>query len=373
MIVFSQIGFIIAVFILAVGTAWAHWRGAGDFTVFYEAWRLVLDGKGLSIYHATPDRFLYAPGFAWLFSPLGLLPKTVALAVWSTFKALAVGLVVRGLARIMNVPIGLVAWGVVGAARPVLIDMQYGQVNLLVMAAGAWALLTHFQASRPRSREVFVAWLVLGIAAASKLLLLPLALVPFISFDNGGAKIPASRLRRERAGLLTGFLLVLLAPVITEGIRATWGLHELWMDALVGRGLPLESHNQSFTALLHRYFSGMETHVIARGTQLTALGGSWLPRGTINLLSVAWTFITMGGLLAWLMQGPTGSPHGKRSPARWLAVAVAMSVLPAHLVWKPYFVLGIPVIAVAIVDGFKDLERDVGIWRFVALILTFLR
>ena len=67
-------------------------HGAPDFTVFYTAWHLVLEGRGAEIYRESPDRFLYAPGFAWLLSPLAWLPRSAALAIWCFAKAAVAGL-----------------------------------------------------------------------------------------------------------------------------------------------------------------------------------------------------------------------------------------------------------------------------------------
>ena len=91
-----MLGVFAASLVVAMGTLWAFQRGANDFTVFYHAWQMVLDGRGALIYHfqETPDRFLYAPGFAWLLSPFGLLPRSVALAIWCFAKAAVIGYLV---------------------------------------------------------------------------------------------------------------------------------------------------------------------------------------------------------------------------------------------------------------------------------------
>src|SRR5690349_12798232 len=68
------------------GLSRAFVRGGKDFAVFYEAWRLVTLGRGIDVYRVSPDRFLYSPGFAWLFSPLGFLPREIALAIWNGAK-----------------------------------------------------------------------------------------------------------------------------------------------------------------------------------------------------------------------------------------------------------------------------------------------
>src|SRR4051812_37737280 len=68
------------------GISRAFLKEGGDFSVFYKAWRLVVEGRGLEIYRESPDRFLYAPGFAWALSPLGYLDREFALVLWSAAK-----------------------------------------------------------------------------------------------------------------------------------------------------------------------------------------------------------------------------------------------------------------------------------------------
>src|SRR5271167_1673575 len=94
----ARAGVPLVAFLAALGTFWAYQRGGHDFDVFYFAWKLVLQGRGLEIYNNSPDRYLYAPGFAWVFAPLGLLPKSLALAVWSFLEAWVLALMIRAFA-----------------------------------------------------------------------------------------------------------------------------------------------------------------------------------------------------------------------------------------------------------------------------------
>ncbi|MFM6963761.1 MAG: hypothetical protein ACKOWJ_05825, partial [Micrococcales bacterium] len=45
--------------------------------------------------------------------------------------------------------------------------------------------------------------------------------------------------------------LVILAPFFFEGFRQGFSLYGSWREAVVARGVPQESHNQSFPALLY--------------------------------------------------------------------------------------------------------------------------
>lgn len=334
---FSYFGLIAAGVLVGVGTLWAFDRGGHDFSVFFAAWRLVVGGHGSEIYHATPDRFLYAPGFAWILAPIAYLPKKLALAIWCLGKAAALGYLIREFSfRIRGsnsvLSLGICGWAVMWVARPLLIDFQYGQVNLFVLTASLWALFEHFGRLRAPSRR-FLSWFVFGIAAVSKLFPLPLALVPW--FVNAG--ISKKDLMRERLALGLGILTALFLPMVSEGFSGCIKLLLEWKGALVSKGLPLESHNQSFIAFLHHYFSGVPTQVLSHGPRPVTLGGPWFSDEVIQLLGVAWILLIAGFLLAWIMVGST-----KRDPLSWIAIAIAALILPSHLVWKPYFIMGLP-------------------------------
>ncbi len=157
---FSKIaGAGLAALVIAVGTAWAFERGAKDFSVFYEAWRLVLTGHGSDIYRVSPDRFLYAPGFAWLLSPLGLLPRNISLLIWCLMKAAVVAFVALSFGGTLES-----LWAVVLLARPLLIDFQYGQVNTLILGACVAALMSHHSRSQSHVKDTAL-WGLCSIAA----------------------------------------------------------------------------------------------------------------------------------------------------------------------------------------------------------------
>jgi hypothetical protein len=342
----SQLGIATAAVLAATGTYWAFTRGGGDFAVFHHAWALVASGRGSEIYTNNPDRFLYAPGFAWALAPLGWLPRSYALALWCLWKAWVLAWILRAYGRELTrgtAKAGAAALGVLIVAKPLLIDFQYGQVNLLIAGACTWALLGHFSAGHEESgsgasgsRWDVVRWGLLSMAAFGKVYPLALLAVPFIVTQG----IPAERLRRERIGLVAGLLLMFMLPLFTEGFAGTWELMTSWRTALLSRGLPLESHNQSFSALIHHYFSGIPTSVLSLGGAIE-LGQSVFSLETITWLTLAWTFLGLGMTAGWLV---AGSNH---PPLRWSAVAIGLLIVPSHLVWKPYFVMGLPLAILA--------------------------
>ncbi|MCM2322744.1 MAG: DUF2029 domain-containing protein [Oligoflexia bacterium] len=339
----SLLGLFVAGLIFSLGTWRAFERGGADFSVFFEAWRLVLGGRGEDIYRVSPDRFLYAPGFAWLLAPVALLPRGLALALWCLAKAAVVGLVIRGLgSRLFRgsklAAAGMAAWGVVLLARPFVIDLQYGQVNLFIMGACVWALLVHCdpRASRPAT---VLSWALLTFAALAKVFPLPLLLVPWLS-TAGASPV---KLRRERLSVILAAGVVLLLPLVSQELDGVLALYREWHGALLSKGLPLETHNQGFAAFLNRFFTAQPVHVIAAGPEgYFRFGWPLLSGATVALLSTAWTLLTMGALVAWLLA------PGARPAATWIGVAVAALILPSHLIWKPYFVVFLPLAVVLV-------------------------
>jgi hypothetical protein len=200
-------------------------------------------------------------------------------------------------------------------------------VNVFILAGSVWALLSYF-ASRPSRTEISISWFVLGIVAISKLFALPLLLLPWF-------RPRAQVTRRAQVFSILGFIAAATVPVLTLGISGAFNLFLAWREALISKGLPFESHNQSFIALLDHYFTTDPTHIIALGWKWIVLGHSLLSMQAITELSLAWAFIFMGALLAWIVCAQTDT-------LRWIAVAIALLFVPSYLVWKPYFVLGYP-------------------------------
>lgn len=349
----ALLGLFVASVIVSIGTFWAFQRGADDFTVFYAAWKHILQHEPMEIYRVSPDRFLYAPGFAWILAPLAWLPRNVALALWCFSKAALIGSMVRAFAQRTNsknsvYAAGIAAWGVLMVARPLLIDFQYGQVNLLILSACVWALLRHSD-SRESSVQDFLSWLLAAFAAVAKLFPLPLLIIPFFVTSFRNTRLSSRKLNSERLGLLVGVVIAVFVPIISVGWDGWLNLMQQWRVALVERGFPLESHNQSFGAFLEHYTSGIPTEIIAQHRKQLSLGWGLFSSGTIQLLSAAWSLFFAGMILTWILAKPASIDlRQERSRDRWIAVIVGLLVLPSHLVWKPYFVMGLPAAMIAV-------------------------
>ncbi|MFZ9594515.1 MAG: glycosyltransferase family 87 protein [Bdellovibrionia bacterium] len=410
-------GFLVCSGILALGIAQAYWRGAPDFSVFYQAGRLVLEGRGLEIYRVSPDRFLYGPGFAWLFSPIAVFPRPWALALWCAAKVMVCVGMAWGLGQAYQrksplrdggVFWGLLFWSCVFIARPLLIDFYYGQVNLMVLGACVWALLRHHEdheghlghpghpgheewvigsarssslgalsgassqisahpswsgeskAPLQESIKDGLSFTLLTWAALSKLFPLPLLLLPWLPFQ----RVSSRKRRSEQLGIVLGVFSLLGVLQFSVGWEGLFSLLMQWKEALLLKGLPLESHNQSFTALLYHYFSGQPTPVIAEGGRLFTLGWQSLSQAQIQAISGVWTLTWMALILGWLCA------HSRVEHLRWMAILIGLLILPSYLIWKPYFVMTLP-LAIFILH-WSVLKRSLGLGlAWVVLFFVF--
>ena len=363
-------GLAFAAVVVALGTAWALQRGGHDFSVFRNAGALALQGRARDIFHATPDRFLYAPGFAWVMAPFAALPHGISLALWCFAKAAVIGLLLRMFALRLSsgeggsriAAFGISAWAILFFAKPLLIDFQYGQVNTFIMVSCVWALLSRHDHG-DGSRMDFLRWFALGVAAVVKIFPLPLLLVPLLLSEG----VPRRRLRLERIGLVAGILFILVLPFIFEGPDGGIRLYMGWKAALLDRGAPFESHNQSFTALINRLFSGNPVHVISLGADHVPMSLAKVDARLLALLSVIWTVVSIAALLLWIAAGPVRAVV--RGMALWAAVACGLLIVPSHLVWKPYFVMGIPV-AYAALTGLMSMDFSRARARVLAAVLA---
>lgn len=329
-----------AALVLAVGIFWGFQRGTPDFNVFYTAWTHVLQGASEKIYTDSPDRFLYAPGFAWALSPLALLPKSIAFLVWSALKAAVLILLVHKLARRFTRAPTLAPLAFAIVARPLLIDFQYGQINsLLVGLAGLFLLelLPHKSAQHTRAKTRALSF-AFGFLAAGKLLLLPL-----LAATTTSRPLSANGWKHKMRALCW-------CAIGAAAALFPWSpdcLNE-WMLALQSRGLPLESHNQSFVAFLYHWLSGQPTPVILLARTIQN-GWELLTPPQIHLIGGLWAAAWFA-FLAWWSWGKKPRQIALIRPDAWIALALAAVILPSHLVWKPYFVFTLPIAAIALCE-----------------------
>ncbi len=315
------IGITASLFVL--GTYKGFQLGAPDFHVFHFAATLVADGRFSELYTVSPDRFLYAPGFAWILLPLALFPLKVSFFFWSVLKGALLG----GMLRVLYQRAGAVATtlGVVFFARPLLIDLRYGQINLIILSLAVIAI-DYLCSPRSRRKEVAI-WYLFSMSALSKLF--PLTLI-----------LGTLRSRLARAGSALGIGMVLIFPVIGVGFSGLFGLYRDWFYALQSKGLPIDTHNQSFLAFMLRIFSNQPAPSLQ-------LGGTVHTHGFNLLAPDTSLFIGKLAILTILTALITGVVRfSKHLSFDRAMILIALVVLPSHLIWKPYFIFSIPLLAI---------------------------
>lgn len=358
--------------VLALGTSWAWTRGGHDFKVFYHAFEEVYAGRALTVYTSvgSPDRYLYAPGFALLLAWMGALPFGLGFGLWQALQWFSAFLIAQSLYRLAREG-GLdrpnaeraVAIGFAFGLRALLIDLQYGQVNLIILAVCLRAL---HELSLARARPTLAiggSWAALAFCAVAKIYPAPLLLLPWISRGAG--------VRAALLGSAVGLVVILGAPFVFLGPADGVELYSRWFAALAAKGLPLESHNQSWIAGCVRWLTLEPVHVMGWGYHLTPLGLGWLNAAEARRLGAALSVISVGLLLHRLLRF--------RFDDEWVldrsGQLFLLLLLPGYLVWKPYFVLCIPAGAAWAAHVLKQgksgkLRAAVGSLAFVLINLT---
>ncbi len=356
-------------FLTALALIWAAvrgaWRGGQDFDVFRHAGSLVLEGRWDVLYSDGPDRYLYAPGFSVLFAPFAALPRFVALAVWQSATLGVLGLALARLARSYGaLPVILAT---VFSYRALAIDFRYGQLNIWILAVAIWAL-SEWTRKVLRPRLLMLSWFFLALLAVAKVYPIALFLFPAAALLRGSFE-------RRRGAVWVGVVSV-VAGLVLLGLPYLFHhdpagrLESAWLDALSRKGLPTDTHNQSFLAFLVRGFSGETFTSLRLGEPLHGFfrSGDGL---SIEILKGIWAVFFIG-LAVWFSRTAWNAESSKRNSRSLVFLGLGLAFLPGHLVWKSYFLLGLPWLA-AVFSGL-DLSppsvarrRAIGLYLFLAL------
>lgn len=288
---------------LACGTVKkAKSLGSPDFKVFYTAARHALEDPE-NIYRISPDRYLYPPSAAILFTPFAFTGEySLHQWVWHGFLAA----ILFSLASVH----GAALLATVLLARYLAITFSYGQVNLVLIGLLS---LAGMLAQRARWAGAGAVW-----ATATMLKVYPVVLAPFF--------LPRERKKAIAGALGTGIFLLLL-PLIFFGPALGAQLYREFFLALEDKGLPLHSHNQSIAAFLQRVFTSQEFYLHAVGPQ--RWGVLELPPALLRAL--AWVIGGTLALLSWLR----AYRRGMGADAALSAAAFSVLFL-SHIVWKDY-------------------------------------
>jgi len=317
------------------------WRKAlrpqgSDFGIYHAAARSVLEGR-------LPDEvegYLYPFAFAVLIAPLGLLPLSLAAALWQLASLAALLWSALGCARLATGRARPPPW-LMGAALLCVLrladsNLANGQVNAFTLAALVAALLAL------RNERELRAGAFLGLGSAVKVLpgvlLVPLAL--------------RRRWRTLGAGLAVLLLLGVGLPALVLGSRAVETEAQRWLlrdpDAHV---LDAARHEEKGD-----YWPGQSLPAVARRLLTAAPGTSTGEEVSLVRLeprTVAWisgALLLVHGALALTASLRRAHASGARAwleeASLWvvLALVAAPMVHKAHLLWLllPYSVLLAP-------------------------------
>ena len=301
----------LAIYLLGLGVS-AALRVQGDFAIYYRSGERVL--AGLPIYPPDDaDRFLYAPIFAVGFAPFALLPRWLAqlaffaLNAWGlTAFLIGSGIALFGRERVLSAP--LIAGPVVLSCIFIGNNIEHGQINLIVLALCAWAIV--------RARE--------GRAASSGAMIAAAGLIkPF-------AILAALYLlwRRRFASILWAALAVailLAAPIAVFGIHGTIDQTSAYVQSILSMSDRFRTMitNQSAVAMVSRLMAAMA------GNEAVASGRFPLIEGMVLELLFA--------VSVFLRLRDDSATDETANDRFGLAMLFALMAGFAPISWKSYF------------------------------------
>ncbi|MBL7715469.1 MAG: DUF2029 domain-containing protein [Bdellovibrionales bacterium] len=324
--------------IFSVGSIQGFQLGAPDFRVFLAAGEHVWNGQPQLLYVVSPDRYLYAPGFAWFLSLLAPLGFVAGFWFWTALKIVLTPVALVMLSKRLKAGLSIAILTLLTVARPILIDLRYGQINLLVLLSLIFAVLGFSDWIRgERKKWVLPVWIAVSVFAVAKLYALPILLIPYFWHFLSPTRRNLSRIYPFFFATAVPFLFTVFLPVFAMGFEKGWALLVQWLAALQDKGFPMETHNQSFLAFVARQFTGKSAHVVGLYQEINSTWIAWVGDVQLKMIGLAWVLLTMGLILAKLFAYA-------REPDR-LRIAlltIGILILPSHLVWKPYFVFALP-------------------------------
>jgi hypothetical protein len=274
-----------------------------DFKVFHVAAKHALY-QPENLYKISPDRYLYPPVTAILLAPFGFSDN------WK-FHQLSWHLLLSLVLLFFCQQSWAFFWAIIILNRYFSINFGYGQINPIVLF---FVFLTTISLKKENSKLASVSWPLASI----------LKVYPLVQ----GLEFIQHRRWRELFYTFGVFFFLLSIPFLFWGIDLALELHFQFFQALQAKGLPIDSGNQSLSALAVRLFTAQPFQLHPLGEYrwgwilLPPLFVKYLPL----LLGLVFTFITWQK--AWKRKGFFDG-----------ASAFGFSLLfLSHIVWKDYFI-----------------------------------
>ncbi len=320
------------------------WRGGSAF----QRWQPQISDLGNGVDIAQRYNYPNPPIMALLLYPLARLPETaqrlglsehaastLAALCWFYIKAGLTLLAFRWVFQFVaqrGHPFPLWAKGVTVllALRPIMSDLQHGNVNLFILFLVVAALSAYH-----RKRNV-LAGIVLGLAIACKVT--PALFVPYLVWKRSWKAlgscaaglvlflwpgvVPALLMGGERNEKhLVSWYYDMVYPFVIEG-KVTSEHHNQSLPGLVAR---LATHSPSFSTYVHNQYT--PTHY-DNLLDLSPGAARWLVKGCMGLFAL---------LVVWSCRTPTTSRDGWRLSAEFSIVLLGM-LLFSERTWKHHCV-----------------------------------
>lgn len=225
-----------------------------DFAVYYQAWKAVLAGKNMYGFPTASGMSLrYAPFFGIIFSPLALLPFTLAAFAWSLINSavFAAGISVFYFSKFRRItPAGYIIFcllGIIFVFRSLQPEMKVGNTNLLALGLFFLFLFFYLRGKIPLSALFFTLMAFIKIGPL-------LILLYFI------------KKRQFKFILWFGIftlLLVALPPLLLSfSFKGAYFTFQEWHKNALAAPPHALIHSQSLKVLLERYLTNSDIYKI---------------------------------------------------------------------------------------------------------------
>ncbi len=331
-----------------------------DLAVYLHAARTMLAEENLYTIASDAGKFYrYPPLFAFICTPLAILPFNWAVMIWTVFSVVLVCLVFLIWYRVVAdrkfvdeppaTQLLVAGISLLVLLRYLLSHLYYGQANLLLLAVlvGGYLLVAN--------HRTILGGLVLGCS----LLLKPFA-VPFLVWYAVSARL--SVVAAAAIGAVAGAAI----PATLVGVNKNWLYLHSWVEHMMEQATPQgvwsASNNVSLYVSLRRVLTDMEVkHLGGTSSNVSLLS---LPDSIVQIM--AW--ILFVAMLVWIAYvsykyGGSSRPWMQSAVASFIFALVAATTTTAQ---KHYFVVILPALVYVLFTWFVRQYKD-GLFRGLAV------